>query len=81
MLEQATLEIRLELIFHVPRQRPPFSGPPIPKPGIVLGHELVEQRCLRSMAPITRRRDEVLRLRNIAVRRAHPVRPCTDSTA
>jgi hypothetical protein len=39
MLEQPTLEIRLELIFHVPRQRPPLGCPPIPEPGIVLGHD------------------------------------------
>ncbi len=41
MLEQPTLEIRLELIFNVPRQRPPFGCSPIPEPGIVLGHEPV----------------------------------------
>jgi hypothetical protein len=41
MLEQAALEIRLELIFHVPRQRSILGSASIPKRGIVLGHELV----------------------------------------
>jgi hypothetical protein len=80
-LEQSTLEISLELGVHVPRQWPPLGCPPIPEPGIVLGHELVEQRRFRPVPPISRRRDEIFRLRNVAVRRAHAVRPCTDSTA
>jgi len=33
MLEQTALEISLELVFNVTRQRPPFGRPPIPKPG------------------------------------------------
>ena len=41
VLEQATLEIGVELVFHVPRQRPILGSASIPKRGIVLGHELV----------------------------------------
>jgi len=33
MLEQTALEISLELVFNVTRQRPPFGRLPIPKPG------------------------------------------------
>jgi hypothetical protein len=81
VLKQAALEIGFDLAFHVLRQRPLLGHPPIAKPGIVLGHELVEQRRLGPVPPISRRRDEALRLRNVALWRAHAARPCTASTA
>lgn len=81
MFKQSALEISLELVFHVPRQRSILGRPSIPKRGIVLGYELVQQRRLGPMALIPRRRDEVLGLRDVALRRAHAVRPCTDSIA
>jgi GH15 family glucan-1,4-alpha-glucosidase len=42
VLEQAALEIGLELIFHVPWQGSPPGRPAIPELRIVLGHEPVE---------------------------------------
>ena len=45
VLEQAALEIGVELVFHVPRQRSPFGRPPIPKPGIVLRHQRSHAAC------------------------------------
>jgi hypothetical protein len=81
VLEQAALEIGLELVFHVSRQRPLLRHPPIAKPGIVLGDELIEQRGFGPVPRIARRRNEALRLRNVALRHAHAVRPCTASTA
>jgi len=55
MLEQTALEISLELIFNVPRQRPPLGCPPIPKPGIVLGHEKSSDgRFRKSYRPVRR---------------------------
>jgi hypothetical protein len=81
VLEQAALEIGFKLVFHVPWQRSPLGRPSIPEPGIVLGHELIEQRRFRPMPRIPRRRDETRGLRNVAVRRDHTVRPCTASTA
>jgi hypothetical protein len=38
VLKQAAFEIGFELVFDVPRQRSPLGHPPIPEPGIVLGH-------------------------------------------
>lgn len=77
VLKQSALEISLKLVVYVPRQRSILGRPPILKPGIMLGHQLVQKRSLRPMALIPRRRDEILRLRNVAFRRVHAVRPCT----
>lgn len=81
MFEQTALEVGLELLLDITRKRPLLGRPPIPKPRIVLGYELVEERRLGPMPPISRRRDEALRLLNVAIRRTHAVRPCTVSTA
>jgi hypothetical protein len=80
VLEQAALEIGLELSYHVARQGSSLGGAPVPKSRIVLGHQLVEQRRLGPVPRVARRGDEILRLRNVATRRARGVRPCTAST-
>jgi hypothetical protein len=77
VLEQAALEIGVELVFHVARQRAPLGSSPFPEPGIALGYELIEQRRLWPVSRIPGWRDEILRLRNVGVRRAHVVSSCT----
>jgi hypothetical protein len=79
VLESAALQIRFELILDVARQRPVLGRPPIAEGRIVLGDEPAQQRRLGPMPLITRRRDESRCLRNVALRPAHAVRPCTDT--
>jgi hypothetical protein len=80
VLEQSALHIGLELVVHIPRQRAPLGSASLPEMGIVLGHELVEERRFRPVPPIPRRGNEISRLRNVAIRRTHAVRPHTAST-
>ena len=68
VLEPAALQIRLELVLDVARQWPALGRPPIPKLGMVLGDERVEQRRFRPVAPVARWGDESLRLRDVATR-------------
>ena len=77
MLEQAALEIALELCLNIARQWLLLGDTPIPKPRIVLGHELVEQRRLRPVTPVARRRDEAFGLREVRRRHEHRLHPCT----
>src|SRR5690606_16478673 len=81
VLESPTLQIRLKLVLDIARQRPLLGRAPIPELRIVLGHEPIEQRRLRPVPRISWRRDKAGGLRNVAVRQAHAVRPCTASTA
>jgi hypothetical protein len=81
VLEQAAPEIGLELGVNVGRQRTPLGRPPVPEPGIVLGHQLVEQRRRGPVSRVSRRGNEILRLRDVAARRTHAMRPCTVLTA
>jgi len=78
--QTAALQKRVELILYIPRQRPALGDPPVSKPRIVFGHELIEQCRFGPMPRIAWWRNESLRLRDVAVRPSHPLRPCTAST-
>ena len=80
VLEQAAPEIGVELVLNVTGQGSTLGCAPVPQPRIVLGHQLVKERRLGPVPRIPRRGDEILRLRNVAARRAHAVLPCTAST-
>jgi hypothetical protein len=57
-LEPAALQIAFELLFYITWQRPTLVGAPIAKLRIVLGHEPIEQRRFRPVAPVAGWRDE-----------------------
>jgi hypothetical protein len=77
LFESAALEVGLELLLDVTRQRPLLRRAPIAKRRIVLGNQPIEQCRLGLVAPVTRRRDEASGLCNILRRRAHARHPCT----
>src|SRR5690606_24544031 len=74
LLEPPALQVRLELLLHVARQRLALRRSRLTEPGIVLGDDLVEQRLFGTMARVARRVDERRCALGTACR--HRVRPC-----
>ena len=71
-LQPTALQAGLELLLHVPRQRPACFGSKLPECRIVLLHQLVEQRDLGPVPGIVRRIEKRRRTGGVELER----RPC-----